>query len=233
MKANPIYCLPLLSLACSEIKSSDLNTSGFYADLSVVATSDYEALASATYTAGSSTSLTFVELTAGDGVAVESDTESKNLSYCGALGMHSYCETFSDGFAGAIYTFDLKRSAEVSAPDSWLELPASFELLSPAPDESFVEGEAIDIFWDEADGDHVMLVKATGLCISDYSSGEITDFGEMTINAYDLEGFGETGETCSVEITVDRILGGTLDPAYGSGKVQGIQRQSVTIQYSL
>ncbi|MFZ5440562.1 MAG: hypothetical protein ACOZQL_11175 [Myxococcota bacterium] len=211
----------LLSLGgctCETVNSSDIKTSGLYADLEVTADGTGRSAAKATLTLGAG-SLTFLELASGDSLTVRSGTDSKAMSRRSLLGSTWYEAELTGEEANKAFTVSLTRANDTSAPSSSVTLPAPFSLTAPMASQTFSRAGSgqVVVAWAPSGLADAMHVAASGSCIESIPDADLNaDQGQYTLPAFRARQ-GEDSTTCSVVITVTRTRKGSVDPAYGKG----------------
>ncbi len=225
------FCvLALLVSGCAKTESSDLLTSGIYADLSARSTGTGTTTTSATLYVDNPTQLNFVELTGDDQLLASYGGQDKVMNQVELGNIVSHSAEFSTDADGAAFTIKLQRSVDAGAPMSTVTLPAKFTLGTVPATAS--RAAPLALSWSPSAYADAMAWKATGGCIGDVQ-GQITgDPGTMTIPAGMLvkrEG-QNIADTCMVSITVTRSRPGALDTHYGKGgTVVGSQERTVTM----
>jgi hypothetical protein len=211
--------LALLASGCARTESSDLLTSGIYADLSARATGTGTTAVHAMLYVGSPSNLNFVELTGDDQLIVSYGDQHKVMAKTELLNIVSHLAEFPTDVEGATFDIALDRSVDAGAPRSTATLPAKFTL-APAP-ETASRAAALTLTWSPAASADPMTWKATGACIGDAHGAITGDPGTMTIPAGTLVKRAGQNITdgCMVSITVTRSRPGVLDPHYGKGGV--------------
>ena len=133
-------------VGCSEVDSEDIRTSGFNVD------------ATATTTDGSTNIFVRLELgddfdsdrivlTAGDTLVADLAGRRTELSRVNG----SYRGSFDQVNGGEVLTLELLRPDDVSALDTRVLLPNSFEINAPDPTATFNAGETITVVWSPVD----------------------------------------------------------------------------------
>lgn len=211
--------LALLASGCAKTGSSDLLTSGIYADLAARSTGTGTTSVSATLYVGSPSNLNFVELTGDDQLIVSYGGQHKAMAQTELLNIVSHVAEFPTDAEDAAFDIALERSIDAGAPRSTATLPAKLTL-APAP-ATASRAAALTLTWSPAGSADAMAWKATGACIGDAQGAITGDPGTMTIPAGTFvkrAGQGIT-DSCTVSITVTRSRDGALDTHYGKGGV--------------
>lgn len=227
-----ILSLPLTGLlACESVESSDLKTSGMYAQLTARADGSGSTRAEAVLKVGGSTSNTFVKLTAGDELMVSAGGAEQAMSEQNIGDVYSYTSDFDFDEEGTAFTFSLERAEDESAPESVATLPAPLEITAPVADEVVSRSEDdLVITWSGSGEADDLEVTVSGDCFVGYWKA-VDDGGTHTIDKGTIESFeSQDDESCDAEVAVWRKQTGTLDPAYGEGQVLGVQVRAVTIR---
>ena len=224
--------LPLAALVgCESVESSDVKTSGMYAQFTAQADGSGSTRTEAILKVGGSTSNTFVQLAAGDELTVAGGGAEQAMSEQNLGDLYSYTADFDFDEVGTEFTFNLERAADESAPSSVATLPAALDITAPAEDAIVSRsGDALTITWSGSGEAEDMEVTVTGDCFVAYWK-PVDDGGQHIIDAGTMESFeGNDDEACDAEVTVTRKSTGTLDPAFGEGTVTGEQIRTVKIR---
>jgi hypothetical protein len=223
--------LVVVFAGCTRVDSSDILTSGIYADLTASTSGDGSTDVSATLYLGNPVNLNFVELTGNDElVASQTGGPSKVMTETSILNIVSHHASFPTDAEGEEFNIDLQRSVDNGAPSSLAVLPAKFTLTGPTAATS--RTAAIALSWTPANSGDQMSWQATGSCI-DLATGQISgDTGSFSMPANTLQkqqGMG-VADNCTVTIAVRRSRDGDLDHAYGKGgTIRGVQARTVTV----
>ena len=100
---------------------------------------------------------------------------------------------------------------------------------------SITAGEDVAIQWEGSGEDtEMMMIEVNGTCIFGITQEVPFNDNTHTLMASDFESIGsdETNQGCELDLVMQRQKEGTLDPAYGAGKIFGGVIQSQTIQYN-
>jgi len=222
--------LALLVSGCAKTESSDLLTSGIYADLSARSTGMGTTTISATLYVDDPNNLNFVELTGDDQLIASYGGQDKVMSQVELGNIVSHSAVFSTDMEGAAFTIKFQRSVDAGAPVSVATLPAKFTLGTVPATAS--RAAPLALSWSPSAYADAMAWKATGDCIGDVQGSITADPGTMTIPAGMLvKRQGQNiPDTCTVSITMTRSHAGVLDTHYGKGGVVvGSQERTVTL----
>lgn len=223
--------LPVL-VACESVDSSDVLTSGMYADLTAQ-TEGEGTRATATLRVGGATSNTFVRLGADDQLTVNLGETTLEMEEVSLGELYSYIADFDSAEPGSTFTFAFNRVVDEGAPTSTATLPEPFTLTGPQPDAVFSRTtQDISVTWENFNMGDPMEVRVTGDCILDTTLAVAQDSGSFLIGADTLESFdGTVDQACDATISVYRRRPGTLDVGYGEGGVvYGSQLRTVKIR---
>jgi hypothetical protein len=220
-----------VQIGCDDVSSSDLLTSGMWADVSVVAEGDGNSEVTAILRAGGALSTTFVELGPDDHLVATLGEESQELGQVSLGNIHSYVTTFDADAEDVDYLVAFERLVDAGAPDTTVSLPAPFAIDAPAV-ETFARGaDALTVTWTPSGGSETMAISFDGECIAPYIGELSGDPGTYTLPAGTLQDISETPANCPVNVKVERIRSGDLDPAYGEGGTAlGVQRRTIQVQ---
>lgn len=224
----------LSMIACTDVKSSSVMTDGMFLDYSVVTLGEgFGSEALVVLKVGGVTSTTFVDLDAGDQLAVSTVDESKTLNHSQLGVWHSYTNTFSADTVDSEFSLAFDRADLDSAPSSVAVLPDEFSITEPVEDAVFSRsadaGELV-IKWDN-ESTYPMSISVDGDCFSGYNAVDDSDAGTHIIPlSYFSDNEYNSLDSCSAEISVQRQRVGSLDPAFGGGQVYGAQKRTVKIR---
>lgn len=217
--------------ACTAVSSSNIDTSGIKASLSVQADDTGEISVEAILMDGSN----YVTLGGGDSlsVAVSGTSGSTPLGKStAAFGQVDYTATLASGATGPFTIAFGRPSGKVSAPLSTVSLPPVFSLVSPSTGGPIsLSSTGIPLQWSVAPiANELMYWSASGSCITPVSNAEITlvpgeDETVYTIPPGTLKMAASNGTSpesstigsCAVTISVVGELTGAADPAFESG----------------
>ena len=222
--------LALLASGCAKTESSDLLTSGIYADLSARSTGMGTTAVYATLYVGNPGNLNFVDLTGDDQLIASYGGQHKVMTQTEVLNIVSHSAEFPTDADGAEFQIGLERLVDAGAPMSSVTLPARFTVTPPAATAS--RAAALTLTWSSAVSPDSMAWKATGACVGDTQGTIAGAPGTMTIAAGTLvKRQGQNiADSCLVTITVTRSRAGILDTHYGKGgAVTGSQDRTVSV----
>jgi hypothetical protein len=205
--------------ACTSVKSSDLETSGMSAHMTV--TADGQGNTDVIAELNVDTNATdFVDLSAGDSlVSTAAGGAPRSMSRSDVLGVISYDTGFTgEDAAGTAYTVAFHRKApNVSAPSSTCTLPQPFAITAPASGASLSRaGDAVVVAYSNSGQPDAMTYQVTGPCVNTATGTLPTDSGSITIPKGTLVESGGTS-SCTATLTLRRSRNGQLDPAFGYG----------------
>ncbi len=210
----------LFAAACTSVKSTDVETSGMSAHMTV--TADGQGNTGVNAELNVDVSLTdYVDLSSGDAlVATAGGGASQTMSRSDLLGVISYGASFTGQDApGTAYVVAFDRKApDVSAPSSTCTIPQPFSLTAPASTASFSRaGDAVVVTYAGSGTSDVMTYLVTGSCV-DTASGSVTgDTGTIDHPQGALVQPNGGTSSCTATLTVRRSRSGQLDPAFGYG----------------
>ncbi len=218
-----VLCLSPL-IACESVSSSDVLTSGMYANLDVSADGSGVSRATAILRVGGASSNVYVDLVDGDVLTVEQGDEIVELEKSSVGEYREYITSFDVDAADTEFDFAFVRNVDDGAASSVITLPAKFEITGPEVDTTVSRAEDLTFTWDGG-GDDLMLYSMDGDCV--LSTGETLqgDEGSYTIPAGTLESVDENAPlTCSAELVLSRVRISEVDQGYGEGgNAEGIQ----------
>jgi hypothetical protein len=212
-------------VGCTEdVDSTDVKTSGVYADIHVLADGDGSSTLTVGLKVGGSKSNTYLDLKGGDElVATAGDAASQELSQSG----REYKATFDTEAGGTKIVVSFNRAEEESAPNSSVVLPDPFELEGIERGQKISRKDTLEITWDAAE--ESMSAELKGDCLT-IESRSFSDSGRFELEPalYDLSAGTEATESCNATLCFDRSQSGKVDAAYGEGgKIVATQRRCV------
>ena len=229
MKRIAVISLALFTAtACTSVESSDIKTSGIYADLWAVSDGEGTSYSEAILRVGGATSNTFVTLSEGDDLTATVAEVTENMTEQNIGEIYSYRADFSTADADVDYVIALERTEDESAPSSVMSLPLPF-VMDPVGSEYSRDDDDIVLTWDNQQSE-IMKIWIEGTCIHNQYHDNETDAGIYTISSDSLEPIDpEANANCEIEITLWRSRPGDVDSAYGEGGVAwGYQRRKIT-----
>jgi hypothetical protein len=217
------------ALACAEdVDSSAIRTEGMYAIYEAVAEGNGETAISTQLRVGGDDG-TYVRLTDEDELSASTDEDELVLRHRQSGNQHYYEGRIDGDEEGLSIQISFARGEENDdALDSVASLPEPFEAaLADSDDENLERGNDLQIVWD-TDAPGSMLWSLTGDCIQG-SNGSSKDDGSLTIDNEEIEVWSSnTGESCKVTVTLDRVDTGSVDSAFEEGgEYKAIQRRTV------
>ena len=219
--------------ACSSLSSEDLDTDGMHADITIEAHGDGRTQVRASLRAGDAGSLTWVELDDGDRLFAQNGVERAQLSERNdAFEMYEYAAALDGDRPESPVRVELRRAQFADAKDSQATLPAPFTVRTEVGGRALVAGvDAVPLRWGQGSGDNVS-VRISGDCLLDYDSGPMPDSGAVVLPPQALEPWSSdaAGESCVATVQVRRVRGGTLDPAFESGRITAAQVRAVPLR---
>jgi hypothetical protein len=222
--------LVVLCTGCSSVDSSDILTSGIYAELSASSAGTGTTQVSATLYLGNPINLDFVDLTGDDQLIASHAGQTMVMSETSVLNIVGHNATFATDAEGEEFAIDLQRTVDNGAPESTATLPAKFTLAGPTTPTS--RAGTIALTWSPANTADRMSWQATGDCI-DLAVGMIPgDTGSFSIPANAIHKKMSAGvvDSCMVTIAVSRTRDGHLDPGYGKGgHITGVQARTISV----
>lgn len=179
----------VLGCTCETVRSTDVKTSGLYADFDLDAP--------------------------GEALSATWGATSRAMQKRSAFGATWYEASFDGDAEDTALTIRFMREAEVSAPESVVTLPPPFELTAPALGQSFPRGAPVTVSYTRAASDE-LKVSARGSCIETVERVLTGDTGAYTLPAFTASR-GNESASCDVQVAVVRARKGRVDPAYGLG----------------
>jgi len=230
---KPIIVFTIFSIACTDVKSSSVNTDGIYLNYSVNTEGEGTGTtANALLRVGGLTSTTYVELEEGDHLYINVLEEDKELSHQGLGVIHSYSGEFVSDIVDSEFTLNFERNNLDSAPNSVATLPLGFTLTAPEEDTIISRSDdtaELVITWDNEATD-TMYIEVEGSCFNYYVAEESSDTGTHSIPASYFSENETESDACEATVTVERRKVGVLDPNFGEGEVFGSQLRTAIVQ---
>lgn len=205
------------STGCADIASSDVRTSGIYADISVEARGNGGSEARVILRAGGASSTTYVQLTGTDRLTVSLEGQTVPMVEESLGVIHHYVATFPSAPVDVDYTLAFERTLDESALNSTVALPPELTL-EPAGVDTFSRlDEDLTVSWSPTSTEPVSLA-VTGGCIDSWSIDLPSDGGSYVIPRGTLVPRNVAlPEGCALDVTVTRTRAGSVDPAFGEG----------------
>lgn len=208
----------LTSIACSTVDSANVATENITADITITNDGHTEHAVTATLREGS---LTFIRLTGGDQLQVDSGHSIQAMGELSdAFDVITYGAKVADRKLGMNLRVRLQREHFPSAMSD-VRMPESFELLTP-PDTYSVH-EPIPIEWDWSANDP-MTIEIEGECIRNFEETISYDPGHYLVPAGVLEPSRHwEGGRCRLDVLVKRSAKGHLDGRLDGGSIKAHQ----------
>jgi hypothetical protein len=188
------------AMACSEqVDSTDVRTTGVYADMSVRAASN-----------------THLAMKGADKLTATVGTVTKVLGKSGNV----YTTTFDGEAAETQFIVAFTRGPDdISAPNSSMTLPEPFSISGIAQTVSRQVG--FTATWQAGTKGEPMVWVLRGDCLV-AQAGSMSDAGQTVISPSQLITMAsQTQATCNASFCLERDRSGILDPAFGEGGVIG------------
>ena len=213
-----LLTLPLL-FACESVDSTDVETSGMYADIRATASGDGQTATTVTLRVGGAASNTYVQLNGDDTLTATFGDESQQMGDNHLGDAWWYSAWFDVEQEDSTFTFSLERTTSESAPASTASLPALFEIAAPEADTAYSRtGDDITVSWSPSGTQDEMVLQVGGDCAWTFDQEITGDPGVAVVEAGSVTSpDGRVDETCTGQITLIRRRVGTIDPAFGEG----------------
>ncbi len=221
----PAITTALLALTtltgCNALTSADIETERINADIQITDDGTGYAQISAELTVDDFGS-TSIDLVGGDALEVNHGRYTRLLQAHGApLNWVSYSAEVPVDTRDVEFQVSMLRPLELSAPDSWVEMPAPFTPIAVETQLSFAR-DALVVEWNNATTDEMSL-HVQGPCIFSFDL-PVLDRGALSLELANLEPLPSwRGERCTLEVELSRSAHGYLDPAFRSGQIRANQ----------
>jgi hypothetical protein len=218
-------------LACSTESASLHKTAQMTANMSAKADGSGSTTVTASLQLANSL-LTFIELTADDQLTASLAGDTRAMSQTSILGYVGYSASFNQDGDGEEFHVKLSRKLDSGAPDSYVDLPASFTIGALAQPSYSRGSDAIVIDWTSTSSLDPMTLDVSASCLQSYHQDLGTMAGSATIPAGALKKATASGSTqvpdeCDGTITLVRTQQGKVDPTFSGGTFTGTQSRTV------
>ena len=236
--------IALTSTGCAKVDSEDIRTSGFYAEISIVATDDTTNVQVRMRT-GRALDADRIILSPGDQLSA---TMSGNIiALFNSRDSSAYRGSFNAANGSSEVKVALSRAEGIDAPNSTAVLPNRFEITAPDQGETFNAGGSITTVWSPAEPSNTMRVAYNVNCRVTGADGTptganfsraftVVDSGTHTttinevLNAFGSQDELVSGVSCPFEVTLTRINEGSLDSAFtNGGSIEATRSKSVLV----
>ena len=223
---------------CQKVESTDVRTSGVYAEFIVTEHSTAEAKVDASLWVGGALSNTYLKLVGQDHLTVYVDSAAYPMQ-----GNSSLYESYSAIIPYPAIDTELRVAfergpADVSAPGSTVIVPGLFALAPLAKAQYSRSDDALAIDWTPFDPTQVVSWFAVGACVQVFSGNDVVDSGRVTIPASTLKKPPLPGpdeehhpippDQCTADAYVTKSRDGQVDPAVSGGTFTASQTRSVS-----
>lgn len=184
-----------------------------------------------------SASFVSVRLPDDDALVVSAGGQLKQMRWTvDPLGGGLYAASLSQIDAGTEVNIALTRSDGESAPSSHVTMPVGLEISAPVAGTPVTAGQNLLISWaPSGTPDQMQVVMRTVSCTRPGAGNSVVatlagDPGSVTL-AVDPSLLPPlaSGEQCEVDVQVQRLITGVVDPAFAGGSIQGRQLDVVRI----
>lgn len=220
--------LAILALSgCPSVSSSDVLTSGIYADLSAEAIGDGATSITATLYLGSPIDFHYIQLTGTDRLVATADGSTQLMRQADELGIISYAANFSTDSGGTRFNIALERKIDSGAPISIITLPDSFTV-NPTSD-LISRSRDLTISWDSVLSDDAMQWSVTGPCINEAQGIVAGHHNFLQLPAGRITASTMSNSSaCIATVMLSRSRPGEIDPHFGKGGTAvAIQRRTI------
>lgn len=234
MRKNLLLSMVILAaivVGCAKTDSSNIKTSGFYADYAVKTLATSPSVATCTATFRVEAGGTYIDLSSGDTVTCNGQSMARSELF----GIVTYSANLT-ATVGATYTIVLTRSGEVPYSAS-VTLPEAVSPTSPANNASGAKGSVLNFSWTTSSSStDAMTVSASSVTSGDNKCPTMAYFqdsapengvGSFSASEMSLPATGIAG-ACSMNITWQRRRPGIM-PSGLKGDISGVQEATRAI----
>lgn len=222
---SSLFLVMSLLVSCSNTKSDNVKTSGFYATLSVDGNNQNSVTCKATFQVGGATG-TYLDLNAGDSVTCNGNSMNRSE----LLGAITYSATVTYQ-PESTYSIVLNRSGEGSYT-STVKLPAAITNLSPNSAFSTSKGSVMNISWTPSSNatEDTFEAYLSGSGISAILTDTPPEQGALGFGSADTTPSPSSSNTGSISASLQysRIRNGTLANSL-SGTIKAYQRSTISV----
>lgn len=226
------------AVGCQKVDSTDVRTSGVYAEFTVTEHSTAEAKVDASLWVGGALSNTYLKLAGQDHLTVYVGSAAYPMQGNSAL-FQSYSAIIPYPAVDTELRVAFERGpADVSAPSSTVIVPGLFALAPLAKTQYSRANDTLEIDWTPFDPNHVVSWFAVGVCVQMFSGNDAVDSGRVTIPAGTLKKPPLPGpdeehhpippDQCTADAYVTKSRDSQVDPAFSGGTFTASQTRSVS-----
>jgi len=166
-----------------------------------------------------------VRLPDSDALVVSAAGQLKQMRWTvDPLGGGQYAASLTQLDGGTVVNIALSRSSDGNAPNSVVTMPPALEVSAPIAGTSVTAGQALLVSWaPSGTPDLMQVVMRTVVCDRTGAGNTVIttlvgDPGNATVQVDpSLLPPLASGEQCEVDVQVQRVTDGTIDPAFGGG----------------
>jgi hypothetical protein len=233
-----LFAIACGGLGCQKVTSTDIRTSGIYAELLVHEHGSVEATVDATLWVGGALSNTYLALTGPDHLtAYVGDAVFPMQGHTDIYESYSAIIPYPANDTEVRIAFD-RGAADVSAPDSTVTVPGLFALAPLAKAQYSRANDPLEIDWAPFDTTQVVSWSVYGTCVELFGADAAADSGRVAIPAGTLKKPPPPGpdeehhpippDDCSADADVTKARDGHVDPAFSGGTFNARQTRSLT-----
>jgi hypothetical protein len=233
-----LFAIACGAAACQKVTSTDVRTSGVYAELTVTAHGTAEATVDATLWVGGALSNTYLALTGPDHLTAYVGSDVFPMQGHSDIYEH-YAAIFPYPVADTELRVAFDRGADdVSAPGSTVIVPGLFAVAPPAKTEYSRANDTLEIDWAPFDATQIVSWSVYGTCVQFLGADAAVDSGRVAIPAGTLKKPPPPGpdeehhpvppDDCTANADVTKSRAGQVDPAFSGGSCTASQGRSVT-----
>ena len=216
--------------ACTSVKSSSIVTGALTPEFTATS-EDGQINVSAQFRVDGLSSNTFVELAEGDKIKAIYGEQEKVLDESSFGSMYTYQSTFDTTEGSQEVRFVLERADGTLLQENLVPLPELFDLASPSTSTVLSRSDELNIQWRSNDSEDPVTIRIEGSCIWSHEDVVPISQGAYPLPVYSLR-FHQPmleGESCDINISLERRVEGTIDPGFEEGRSYGAQQQSRTV----
>jgi hypothetical protein len=219
----------LVQAGCAKsVDSTDVRTSGLYAQFSASSKGDGLITVEAKLRVGDSGSSTYAELDGEDRLVASLNGDVRTLTKSDSSANSPYRAVFTTSSGGTLTIAFMRGPDDTSAPNSSVVIPSTFipRFVGINPGDSVQRGQSISVAWNNASTGSIYW-SVQGSCIKSHTDSAI-DSGSLVVRGLDVQPnpqlydpavspLARPDPTCDAWVGLRRGATGYVDPAFGEG----------------